>query len=269
MWPAGAVWPCPMISSTCSRTPSSEMPSDSRANTLTRFLVVICLAQLAYIILVGGEGLFNFRFFLPVLPLLFPLAVLGWERLVPRRRTRYRVFGITALLTVLSSLIAIYNWEWLESPNTVRRMYQSWELAGEWLHDNTSPHTTIAVQTAGYLPYFSQRTTIDVLGLNDKHIAHLPTAMGQGVAGHEKWDVNYILEQEPDVIVLLKVDSPTPAEGLPREKTADILELIIADHDFWEHPLFAENYTLRSVQLSNGRYFNFFFYTEREEAIFR
>ena len=59
----------------------------------------------------------------------------------------------------------------------------------------------IATGIAGTLPYYSQRTVIDALGLNDLHIAHLEVeTMGQGDAGSEKTDPHYILEQEPEII---------------------------------------------------------------------
>jgi hypothetical protein len=41
-----------------------------------------------------------------------------------------------------------------------------------------------------------------MLGLNDTHIAHADIQLGHGWTGHEKFDIDYVLEQQPDVILL-------------------------------------------------------------------
>ncbi|HEY8048086.1 MAG TPA: hypothetical protein VIE63_02860, partial [Ramlibacter sp.] len=52
----------------------------------------------------------------------------------------------------------------------------------------------IAVLDAGAIPYYSGLRAIDMVGLNDAHIAHLP---GGFMA---KWDNEYVLAQEPLVV---------------------------------------------------------------------
>jgi len=72
---------------------------------------------------------------------------------------------------------------------------------GYWLLQNTPPDTVIATGIAGALPYYSERYVIDMLGLNDTHIAHLDIeTMGQGVAGAEKTDAQYIFNRRPDYV---------------------------------------------------------------------
>jgi hypothetical protein len=60
----------------------------------------------------------------------------------------------------------------------------------------------VAVDAAGAIPFFSGLRSIDMLGLNDAHIArrHDPS-FGQGVQGHELGDGAYVLSREPDIIV--------------------------------------------------------------------
>jgi hypothetical protein len=51
------------------------------------------------------------------------------------------------------------------------------------------------------MPFYGHRTVIDTLGLNNVHIAHLDVdTMGEGVAGAEKTDTEYVLDQQPDYI---------------------------------------------------------------------
>jgi hypothetical protein len=60
----------------------------------------------------------------------------------------------------------------------------------------------VAVDAAGAIPYFSGLRSIDMLGLNDAHIArHHDASFGRGVQGHELGDGAYVLSREPDIIV--------------------------------------------------------------------
>ncbi|HEY0605929.1 MAG TPA: hypothetical protein VGD58_23600 [Herpetosiphonaceae bacterium] len=77
-----------------------------------------------------------------------------------------------------------------------------WREMGWWLADQGQPGESMAAMGAGAIPYYSNRETIDLLGLNDKHIARLEVeSMGSGVAGHEKQDPDYVLnERRPTYI---------------------------------------------------------------------
>ena len=71
---------------------------------------------------------------------------------------------------------------------------------GLHIAQNTAPEAVIAVHAAGQIPYYSERTTIDLLGLNDPTIA-MGDAHGEFYPGHNKWDYEYsINELQPDVI---------------------------------------------------------------------
>ena len=66
--------------------------------------------------------------------------------------------------------------------------------------NNTSPDAVIAVHAAGQIPYYSERTTIDLLGLNDPIIAK-GFSHGEFYPGHNKWDYDYSIGQlQPDLI---------------------------------------------------------------------
>ncbi|MBV9791709.1 MAG: hypothetical protein JOZ51_26160 [Chloroflexi bacterium] len=77
-----------------------------------------------------------------------------------------------------------------------------WREMGWWLADQGQPGESMAAMGAGAIPYYSDRETIDLLGLNDKHIARMEVEdMGSGVAGHEKQDPDYVLnERKPTYI---------------------------------------------------------------------
>ncbi|MCO4743310.1 MAG: hypothetical protein KC912_00890 [Proteobacteria bacterium] len=60
----------------------------------------------------------------------------------------------------------------------------------------------LAVNAAGCWPYFSGLPSLDMLGLNDAHIAKSASPLrGQGHLGHELGDGAYVLSREPELIV--------------------------------------------------------------------
>ncbi len=70
----------------------------------------------------------------------------------------------------------------------------------------------LAVTAAGTLPYFSKLPSLDMLGLNDRHIAHLqPDKPGMFV--HDHADGGYVLDREPDLIVFHIGSSPALEAG--------------------------------------------------------
>jgi hypothetical protein len=58
----------------------------------------------------------------------------------------------------------------------------------------------IAVHAAGQIPYYAERNTIDLLGLNDPIVAR-GQGEGEFYPGHNKWNYYYsINELQPDLI---------------------------------------------------------------------
>ena len=63
---------------------------------------------------------------------------------------------------------------------------------GRWIQHNTTPQDVIAVVDAGALAYYSERRTIDIIGLNNAYIAHAP----------QKRDAGYVMAQHPKMVQL-------------------------------------------------------------------
>lgn len=63
------------------------------------------------------------------------------------------------------------------------------------------PNATLAVLPAGKIPFFSGLETIDMLGLNDKHIGKMHVHSKIFAAGHMKYDPDYVLSKEPTLIL--------------------------------------------------------------------
>jgi arabinofuranosyltransferase len=106
------------------------------------------------------------------------------------------VIGVATLLLI--SGMQWYRWADENAPllrSDIRRV-----RAGLAIAAFTSPDAVIAVHAAGQIPYYSQRTTIDLLGLNDAIIARGPRRTSF-YPGHDKWNYEYSIGQlAPDLI---------------------------------------------------------------------
>jgi len=142
---------------------------------------------------------YHARYLFPVAPILCVLAGLGatrFERVVRSRaalapRARPLAIGLAGLLAL--SLLS-------GAARTVldRRFY-----ADGLRHAHLAlglrlamlPTGTLAIADAGLVPYVSKWRTIDLLGLNDRHLAlaHGP-------------DPGYVLSQQPDVVVIASAE---------------------------------------------------------------
>jgi hypothetical protein len=98
-------------------------------------------------------------------------------------------------------------------------------LVGVWLGANVPPDAVLATNTAGSVPYYSRLRTIDMLGLNDAHIAHREVDdLGAGWVGHEKRDGAYVLSRRPDYVMFASsLGSIQPAFPSDRELYTDPL----------------------------------------------
>jgi hypothetical protein len=84
-----------------------------------------------------------------------------------------------------------------------REATQARVTLGRWLGEHLPPDTFIAVDAAGQIPYYSGLRALDMFGVNDEHTAHMKVeTMGQGIPGHEKFDLDYIMWRQPDLIIV-------------------------------------------------------------------
>ncbi len=185
-------------------------------NTDTLLLAGLFLVQCSYSIWVGGDyaevevDAAN-RFItlgMPPLIILFSLVVdrILADLIAARRPTIQSKPGIRTAISIgvaLSALLVISGQPWINwaidnAPllkADIRRVKLGLALA-----EYTAPQATIAVHAAGQIPYYSERRTIDLLGLNDPVIAKGPVT-GPFYPGHDKWNYDYsIMQLKPDLI---------------------------------------------------------------------
>jgi hypothetical protein len=135
-----------------------------------------------------------------------------------------------------------------------RRAVEDRVEIGRWLDENVPDATWIAVIPAGAIPYESGLPTIDMLGINDEHIAHRDLPIGKFAAGHEKYDGAYVLERQPDIIIL---EDTLTSEAWSRDDYEQSRSALIpARVDMLDQPGLWDAYEPRSAELREGSWFN-------------
>jgi hypothetical protein len=211
---------------------------------MVRTAAVLLLASAVYVAAVGGDHAPAFRFIAPVTPFICLLAAAGIETVVSVLRRK--AVRVTASVLLTAALVVCNLLASFRSPLVFRAVASDHvaylgRLAGELLAREARPGAVIATNTAGTIPYYSGLRTIDMLGLNDVHIAHLKLPMGRGLAGHEKWDAEYVLAQRPDYIQF-------------GSATGNSQPCFRGDSAIWQLPEFRQLYRLRVYHLVKGKW---------------
>lgn len=204
-------------------------------------LYAVFLSQVTYSIYVGGDAWEHVgganRFIAAVMPIFFILFVhtLGslqdlvlaagkfkarWHQ--PASNAFAAAFCLFALFSFNTLLVqnGIAKWTLQDKP-VFTESVERYALMGLALRNVTTVDATIAVVTAGNIPYFSERTSIDLLGKNDLFIARGPARINSSLfepgdyrPGHNKWDYAYSIGIfQPDVIA--QIWENTDAEAAP------------------------------------------------------
>jgi hypothetical protein len=145
------------------------------------------LALCSYYLIIGGD-IYRDRFLL----ILFPMGGLLLWRCVAAGSAQRLIAA--AVLLIAAQLVALK----VDARLSYHRpKYDRFETVGRFLGDHF-PGATVATGAAGKIPYFSDLHTIDMLGLNDRHIAR--TEPRSSIPGHGRFDVEYVLARKPDII---------------------------------------------------------------------
>jgi hypothetical protein len=169
----------------------------SHGRAAGRAAVVVSAAYTLYVVAVGGDFKASWRFVLPYLGLLAWLVACGALWLARRRGS---------LLPLLALLLGAEQWR-AYGPQAqaaawrANRLQEQLLTAG-LLRERFPPDTLIATHQVGAVPWRTGFPTIDMLGLNDAHIARVEVpGMGSGIPGHEKTDYAYVFSRAPGVYI--------------------------------------------------------------------
>jgi arabinofuranosyltransferase len=221
------------------------------------YLLVLCSALLGVVIIEGGDSFGHNRFIVPLLPIMYLAGIAGLATVVQRLSFNKTATAIacTAIAAVAALvLIGGSNNPFLDED---RENHAERKAIGRWLAEHTPEHYTIAAYAVGAVAYYAERDMLDLLGLNDVVIAHtdIPN-FGSGIAGHEKYNADYVLgEVRPEIIVTNDADTgplttseyyaiQDPRRDLPARAA------LVTDPRLWR------DYEIRSLNV-DGYWFNF------------
>lgn len=206
-------------------------------------LISAVLSRLIFHLWSGGEIMGHHRFLAPALPAYFLLFQLGLDTLKDELLSR-QVKGPRYAIRLMPLLLCAYM---ATAPlldlrpallQYAKGLQQAHIQLGRWLDQHASPIARIAIGDAGAVPYYAKRYTIDLMALNDRHLARLSPRFGH------KIDVAYVLNQQPDYLILLSSTSQGSFRGLTLVDQA-IYEAIKQD----------PRYTLQDVYTFGETYF--------------
>jgi hypothetical protein len=235
--------------------PALLLPGLRRLASL--YVIALLSVWTLYVVIVGGDGLLRFRFFAEVLPLFYALIFASGAVILTSIRiesVRESLLRASAALAVSGGLLAFTLQSTPSEPFAVavpleRQGVRDRVAIGRWLREHAPRDAVIALLAAGAIPYESRLTTIDMLGLNDEHIAHRAIRVGGRTAGHEKFDAEYVLSKRPDAIILF--DSLQPAAAARPQYDQLLFALTPAAAEMVGNPQLWRGYQARGVQIGD------------------
>lgn len=175
----------------------------SQLRTQEVYLAANILFYSLFVVCVGGDHMEAFRLLLPAIALLACLLQMLLENVIARLATHGKLLIYLAALLLSALQIGHGPLNPLKMDDAALNGIQ----IGRFISENWPENAVIALNSAGAVPYHAPgHRFIDMLGLNDKHIARreiIKTELPwQKMAGHLKGDGNYILLRKPDYIIL-------------------------------------------------------------------
>jgi hypothetical protein len=176
---------------------------------------------------------------IPVPPFVYVLIVAGLVVAIRNARIRWAAVAISSAALLVPGWITYPGNERL-SLAYLASIERAHVPLGMAIYEGTAGDAVIAMDDAGIGPFLANRTNIDMLGLNDRHIAHLE---GRFI---EKYDVSYVLSRRPDLVVLIgRTHDPRGADDFR----------LVGHAALFADARFQSSYQLRRVYRSGPRYF--------------
>jgi len=150
-----------------------------------------------YVIYIGGDFLPLARFFAPILPLALLAGCHGFVVLFSPSR------GLAAL--ALLGALAFESLQQSQRPFLLATHLGSeprWLALGSSIAKAVPPDTRVALAPIGCFRWSSRLYIIDMLGLTNAHIATVEPDPNITIKGHARYDADWVLAQQPDMIIL-------------------------------------------------------------------
>ena len=223
-----------------------------------RQLFLVVPAWLLYVVAAGADFM-EFRFMVPILPV---LAMLGavlvdryvrlWRQVALVAALLFASYGHLALPSLGYPVHTFHDLDLWPSSSPTALGAVGERLAEEFPGGMEAPgQIVMAVGNLGVMPYFSELPTIDMLGLADAHVAHHGVALDTYYPGHlQVAPIAYLVERDANLVSLFRIEHTVDPERseyriselvelypvvdlfeLPEE--ARVLEMPMAEHTVW------------------------------------
>lgn len=175
----------------------------------------------AYVVKVGGDFM-EFRFIVPVLPFAFIVVVWLACEFVRKRAITVILIALVLLGSLQYAalgprlwypLLGKYQIESVQALENHVNSCDGWGLLGEVLGDalRHDRRVSIAVTAAGAIPYYSELTSVDMLGLNDPWVARNGIKLPNFVGHYRFAPLSYLVTRKVNLVI-----------GHPLTLTADV-----------------------------------------------
>lgn len=197
-------------------------------------------------LIVGCDWMPGWRFSVPYLPVLATITVTGWIVLLRPVLSSSKYLPAVILLSLCCLPAVYHHGERMDLARLVNLRADGYatghqELA-RWIRDHAAePGDTVALMDIGIVGYYcKEQRILDITGLTDRYIAKSP-----GSFLKKTYDPSYILDQEPEIIVLVfsafgDITKPMP----PDTKLGTWIKaeaVIYADPDFQENYMLVDD----------------------------
>lgn len=154
------------------------------------FPLLYLVISIAYYVYIGGDIYYE-RFLLAIIPIGIFFTLL----LVTQLRSILALLVLPALVLLAGMLVFLKDERFAYQVKS----YDMWESLGRFLSQVPSG-SLLAIDAAGKVPYYSQLPTLDMLGLNDRHIGMREMPKQPFLVAHSKRDPDYVLSRKPQLI---------------------------------------------------------------------
>lgn len=206
-----------------------------------KFLLIVVLGYIFYIFMIGGDFMFAYRYFLPVMSILYFISIESILRICNYQNHIYKKIGVSQIIIVIMILYNILSLSYVISyKKEIRdyKMIESGKLLAEYLNSNYPSNYSIASSGIGALGFYSNMRIIDVLGLTDKHVANEGIIGIDKIYSHSKSNVKYIINQKSSIIVF----GDCFGKKLP---------VRFAEKEIYINNDFLNNYTYKEIVVNN------------------
>jgi arabinofuranosyltransferase len=178
-------------------------------NRVRLLLSIVIILWLIYVVAVGGDFM-EFRFIVPVLPLIF-IQIVGLIFLDVRGIKLQIVLVLLVLagslhhaLTFTNPPLRRYDIESTKGLSDLLTQDRTdWIGIGKVLGDSFDhdANVTIATTAAGAIPYYSHLKSIDILGLNDQWVARHGEIVASKPGHQRRATINYLIERKVNLLI--------------------------------------------------------------------